>query len=213
MVLQQVHSKSSEDDDHGVEPSSIFRSFESVAVVCVAAEPGPVDHLFFCYCGDGVKVAPGVRASQHCDGVKVVLGVVRRSTATQGSSSALHNFKIPAATVSRFARSKACSRFKTGHSRSPKGHRAHCQRSHHFALRESIDIMQRAPEPKAGGARDSLTAPRSLVEERKTIQVTLKAGFARGSFLQPRRRSPERFGRDHVHDHTRDDARRFYRSS
>ena len=47
LVLQQIHSKSSEDDDDRVEPSSIFRSFESVAVVCVAAEPGPVDHLFF----------------------------------------------------------------------------------------------------------------------------------------------------------------------
>ena len=67
LVLQQVHQRS-EDDDHRVEPAPVLRSFESVAVVCVAAEPTSRPWLFAAMASrrrQGGSNSPQ-RARQHC---------------------------------------------------------------------------------------------------------------------------------------------------
>ena len=194
-VLQQIHPKRSEDDYNGIEPSSIFRSFQAVAVLSVAAEPGPVDHRLLVR----RRRRGGTRrvALQHCytryrgDGVEVVLRVVRRSTATRGGSG---KFKMP--TVARAAAAGRSHDQLRSLSKPTVRLAAFCSRSHSVM---SMAMLSHQPELRVARPR------------RKEHTSYTRGG--RVSVLQPRRRAAERLRGDHVHDQARDDARRLDGSS
>ena len=66
--------------------------------------------------------------------------------------------------------------------------------------------------PSAMGGRHPHLLHHNYLNYVKENNTSYTKGRLRGgSFLQPRRRSPERFGGDHVHDHARHDARRLDR--